>query len=203
MVCCQGLQVKKRLAGYKKHKQDSLTAWNMCDVLQMSFIFPHVFLFFNIYRYINNTKAASRKRWEFVTSPRRTLPDHTSCFIVAQNPSVSTYEELVPVKFCIVYTKSAEKLHWQDQTCFSPDPFRGFVRVSSWKLLPKLVCTLFFDLNNYPHLSCHDTLTLLADVNVLYDYMVCIWEMHCNCIILKPLQCKNTRKRKCLFFGHL
>ena len=131
-----------------------------------------------------------------MTSPRRTLPDHTYSFIVAQNPSVFTFwKELVPVKFCHVSTKSVVKLHWQDQTCFSHDPFGGFVYVPSWKLLPRLVCTLFFDLNNSPHLSCHDALTLPADVNVnvLYDYMVCIWEMHCNCIILKPLQCKNTR----------
>lgn len=30
-----------------------------------------------------------------------------------------------------------------------------------------------------------------GNVNVLYDYMVCIWEMHCNWK-RKPLQCKTT-----------
>lgn len=143
-------------------------------------------------------KAASRKTaWEFVTSPSRTLPDQRSRFVIVSlrpiRPPCFPFNRMEGTIFCEDVSMFTSRTRLLEKLCASLEhPASSsvpsecvYMCVSSSKRLPGLVCSLFFKMTPPPHLSCYDPGSLPADVNVLYDYMVCIWEMHCTCIILK------------------
>lgn len=101
---------KKGLPATKSPQRDTdvLTAWNMCDVLQ---IFPHALSFFFFKTYINNTKSCFKKMvWEFVTSPSRTLPDHKLLFRHRHYFLCFSFNEMERTGFC----EDLQRWHLED-----------------------------------------------------------------------------------------
>lgn len=104
--------------------------------------------------------------WELVTSPEtHKLPVHF-------HPSSSSSEKTEVFSI------------WQNQHVYS---VRVCVCWGGGASHPTLLYTcVCFHLNLQPSPSCSP-----ARVNVLYDFMVCIWEMHSNGVILNSLRCKT------------